>query len=188
MNIKKGLHIQWNKKVYKIIDFLHVKQGKGYPFIRTKLKNLLTGNIIENNFSTKKKLNKVQIEAILYKYLYKEKSFLYFMNKKNYEQIQIEKRLMQNNIEFLKEGMEITIFFHIKNDKEKQFLFFKIPTTVVLKVKHTECIKKGDTINNSNKISILETGKKLLVPAFIDIGDFIKINTENESYIERIRK
>ncbi|WP_185872206.1 elongation factor P [Blattabacterium cuenoti] len=187
MKIKKGLYIQWNKEVYKIIDFLHVKPGKGYAFIRTKLKNIITGNILENNFSSKHKIKEVKVESNFYQYLYKEKNFFYFMNEINYDQIQIEKKLIKN-IDFLKEGMRITIFFHIKNEKEKIFLFLKMPSTVILKVKHTEIVKKGYTINNTNKIAILETGIKLLVPSFIDIGDFVKINTDNRSYIERIRE
>ncbi|WP_185853317.1 elongation factor P [Blattabacterium cuenoti] len=187
MNIRKGLHIQWNKEVYKIIDFLHVKPGKGYAFVRTKLKNLVTGHILENNFSAKHKLKEVKVKSNFYWYLYKEKDFFYFMNEINYDQIQIEEKLIKN-IEFLKEGMRITIFFHIKNEKEKTFLFLKMPSTVILKVKHTEIVKKGDTINNTNKIAVLETGTRLLVPSFIDIGELVKINTEHRSYIERIKK
>ncbi|WP_185867127.1 elongation factor P [Blattabacterium cuenoti] len=189
MNIKKGLYIQWNKEIYKIIDFLHVKPGKGYAFVRTKLKNLITGHILENNFSAKHKLKEVTIESSLYRYLYKERNIFCFMSENTYEQIQIEERLIKNiNIEFLKEGMKITIFFHVINEKEKIFLFLKMHSTIILKVEHTEYVKKGDTINNSNKIAVLETGARLLVPSFIDIGELIKINTENRSYIERVRK
>ncbi|WP_238784158.1 hypothetical protein [Blattabacterium cuenoti] len=111
------------------------------------------------------------------------------MSEITYDQIQIEEKLIKNkNIELLKEGMKINIFFHVKNRKEKNFLFLKIPTTLILKVEKTESVKKGDTINNTNKIAVLETGTKLLVPSFIKIGEFVKINTENRSYIERIRK
>ncbi|WP_185860699.1 elongation factor P [Blattabacterium cuenoti] len=189
MNLKKGLYIQWNNEIFKIIDFLHVKPGKGYAFIRTKLKNLVTGHIVENNFSAKYKLKKVQIESYLYRYLYKKRNIFHFINDNNYDQIQIEEKLIKNiNIGFLKEGMKISIFFHIKSEKEKIFLFLKIPSTVILKVKKTEYIKKGDTINKTNKTVILETGTKLLVPSFIYIGDLIKINTKNRSYIERVRK
>ncbi|WP_041178399.1 elongation factor P [Blattabacterium sp. (Blaberus giganteus)] len=189
MNIRKGLYIQWNEEIYKIIDFLHVKPGKGYAFFRTKLKNLITGHVLENNFSAKHKLKKVQIEFDSYRYLYKEINIFYFMNERTYDQIQIEIKLIKNtNIEFLKEGMKVKIFFHVKNEKEKIFLFLKMPSTVIFKVEHTESVKKGDTINNSNKIAVLETGTRLLVPSFIDIGEFVKINIENKSYIERVRK
>ncbi|WP_185876816.1 elongation factor P [Blattabacterium cuenoti] len=188
MNIKKGLHIQWNKEVYKIIDFLHVKPGKGDVFIKTKLKNLVTGNILEYNFSSKNKLKKARIESYFYSFLYKKKNSFYFMNEINYDQIEIEKEAIKNNISFLKEGTRVTIFFHVKNEKEKIFLFLKMPTTIILKVKHTEFIKKGDTINNANKLAILETGAQLLVPSFIRIGEFIKINTENRYYMERIKR
>ncbi|WP_185863234.1 elongation factor P [Blattabacterium cuenoti] len=189
MNIRKGLYIQWNKEIFKIIDFLHVKPGKGYAFIRTKLKNLVTGHVLENNFSSKHKLKKVEIEYHYYKYLYKERNIFYFMDDSTYDQIQIEKKSIRNtNIEFLKEGVKIPIFFHVKSEKEKIFLFFKIPSTVILEVKQTEYVKKGDTINNTNKLIILETGTRLLAPSFLKIGDFVKINTENRSYIERIKK
>lgn len=189
IKIKKGLYIQWNKEIFKIIDFLHVKPGKGYAFVRTKLKNLVTGHVLENNFSEKHKLKKVKIESDLYRYLYKEKNIFHFMNDSTYDQIQIEENLIKNiNIEFLKEGMKIPIFFHVISEKEKIFLFLKILSTVILKVEQTEYVKKGDTINNINKIVVLETGTRLLVPSFIDKGDFVKINTENRSYIERVRK
>ncbi|WP_185869015.1 elongation factor P [Blattabacterium cuenoti] len=187
MNIRKGLYIQFNKEIYKIIDFLHVKPGKGYAFIRTKLKNMVTGSIIENNFSSRSKLQEVRIEYNFYQYLYKKKNCIYFMDEINCNQIQIKEKLIKN-VDLLKEGMRVSIFFHIKNEKEKIFLFLKMPSTVILKVKHTEIVKKGDTINNTNKIAVLETGTKLLVPSFIKIGEFVKINTEHRSYIERITK
>ncbi|WP_185864450.1 elongation factor P [Blattabacterium cuenoti] len=185
-NIKKGIYIQCNGNIYKVIDFLHVKPGKGYPFIRTKLKNVITENILEYNFSSKHQLKIAKINSYFYKYLYKDKFFFYFMNDHTYDQIQIEKKLIKN-IKFLKEGTKVCLFFHIIDNEKKDFLFLKMPTTVILKVKFTENMKKGDTINNTNKIAILETGTKLLVPSFINIGDLLKINTENESYIERIR-
>ncbi|BAM99860.1 elongation factor P [Blattabacterium cuenoti] len=189
MKIRKGLYIQWNKEIFKIIDFLHVKPGKGYAFVRTKLKNILTGHVLENKFSSKCKLKKVKIEFYSYRYLYKEKDIFHFMNDSTYDQIQIEERLIKNiNIEFLKEGMKIPIFFHVKSEKEKIFLFLKMPSTVILKVVQTESVKKGDTINNTNKIVVLETGTRLSVPSFIKIGELLKINTKNRSYIERMRK
>ncbi|AEU09107.1 elongation factor P [Blattabacterium sp. (Cryptocercus punctulatus) str. Cpu] len=185
-NIKKGLYILHNNNdIYKIIDFLHVKPGKGYAFIRTKLKNIMTGHILEINFSAKHKIKKEKIEIESYRYLYRCQNLYYFMNIKNYDQIQIEKNY--KNIEFLKEGIEFTIFFHVKNNN-KIILFIKNNPTVILKVKYTESVKKGDTINKANKIAILETKTKLLVPTFINSGEYIKINTDSKSYIERVRK
>ncbi|WP_341664659.1 elongation factor P [Blattabacterium cuenoti] len=189
MKIRKGLYIQWNQEIFKIIDFLHVKPGKGCAFIRTKLKNLVTGHVLENKFSSKHKLKKVNIEFHSYRYLYKEKDIFHFMNDSTYDSLQIEERLINNiNIEFLKKGMKIPVFFHVKSEKERIFLFLKMPTTVILKVVHTESVKKGDTINKNNKIVVLETGTKLLGPSFIKTGEFLKINTKNRSYIERVRK
>ncbi|WP_185866575.1 elongation factor P [Blattabacterium cuenoti] len=187
-NIRKGLHIQYNNEVYKILDFLHVKPGKGYPFVRTKLKNLMTGHILENNFSAKHKVKEVKIVSDLYQYLYRDGEIFYFMNTINYNQIPIDKKLIKNHTDFLKEGIKLTIFFHIKSDNNQIVLFLKMPPTVILKVKSTEKVRKKDTINTSNKISILETGAKLLVPLFINSGEYIKINTDRKSYIERIRK
>ncbi|WP_341658172.1 hypothetical protein [Blattabacterium cuenoti] len=116
MKIRKGLYIQWNKEIFKIIDFLHVKPGKGYAFIRTKLKNLVTGHVLENKFSSKHKLKEVNIEFHSYRYLYKKRDIFYFMNDNTYDKIQIEERLIINNIniEFLKKGMKIPIFFSCK--------------------------------------------------------------------------
>ncbi|WP_185852758.1 elongation factor P [Blattabacterium cuenoti] len=187
-NIRKGLHIQHNKEIYKVIDFLHVKPGKGYAFVRTKLKNMITGHILENNFSAKHRVKEAKIVSDLYQYMYRDGEIFYFMNTTNYNQIQIDKKLIKNHADFLKEGIRLTIFFHVRSDNNQIALFLKMPPTVILKVKYTEKVRKIDTINTSSKISILETGAKLLVPLFINTGEYIKINTDRKSYIERIRK
>ncbi|WP_113738075.1 elongation factor P [Blattabacterium clevelandi] len=186
-NIRKGLYILHNKDIYKIIDFLHVKPGKGYAFIKNKLKNIITGHILENNFSDKYKIKKEKIETESYRYLYRFENLFHFMNTKSYDQIQIEKKLMKN-IKFLKEGIEFTIFFHFKNKNNKIIFFIKNSPTIILKVKYTESVKKGYTINKDSKIAILETKTKLLIPSFINSGEYIKINTDSKSYIERVRK
>lgn len=187
-NIRKGLHIQYNNEVYKIIDFLHVKPGKGYAFVRTKLKNLITGHILENNFSAKHRVKEAKIVSDLYQYLYRDVDIFYFMNTTNYNQIPIDKKLIKNHIDFLTEGIKLTIFFHVKSDNNQITLFLKMPPTVILKVRYTEKVRKIDTINTSSKIAILETEAKLLVPSFINSGEYIKINTDSKSYIERVRK
>ncbi|WP_185881887.1 elongation factor P [Blattabacterium cuenoti] len=187
-NIRKGLHIQYNDEVYKIIDFLHVKPGKGYAFIRTKLKNMITGHVLENNFSAKHRVKEAKIVSELYQYLYRDGDIFYFMNTKNYDQIPIDKKLIKNHTDFLKEGIKLTIFFHVKSDNNQIALFVKMPPTVILQVKYTEKVRKKDTINTSSKIAILETEAKLLVPLFINTGEHIKINTDSKSYIERVRK
>ncbi|BAO66324.1 elongation factor P [Candidatus Karelsulcia muelleri] len=182
-NIKKGLCIIFNNEIYKIIEFLHVKPGKGPAFIRTKLKNFITGRIIENNFISGHKIKEINLEYKIYIFLYKNKINYYFMNIKDYNQISIEKKYIKK-YKFLKSGQEVIIIYKENN---KTPFYVKIPSKVILKVIDTEIALKGDTVTNTNKYVKLETGLIIQVPLFINIGDNIKINTENSMYIERIK-
>lgn len=183
-NIKKGLCIKLNHDIYKILDFLHVKPGKGPAFIRTKLKSLTNGRIIDNTFPAKHKIEEIHLKSYLHQYLYKDINDFYFMNLEDYNQVIISKDLIKFP-QFLKEGMELMITYRIDNDMP---IFIDMPTTVLLKVIYTEPGIKGDTINSSNKEAILETGVKIQVPLFINNGDLIKVNIETGLYLEREKK
>ncbi|WP_185872744.1 elongation factor P [Blattabacterium cuenoti] len=184
VHIQKGLYLKYNNEIYKVIDYMHVKPGKGDAFIRTKLRHVINNNILENNFPSKHRIREVEVKSKIYRFLYKTKNLFYFMNIENYQTITIDNILMKN-IEFLKEGMNFYIYFKIENNI-KTILCIKMPSTVILQVQETMPVKKGDVIQKSSKIAILETKNKLLVPVFINTGEFIKINTYKKSYIERI--
>lgn len=180
-NIKKGLCIKYNNDFYKVINFLHVNPGKGQAFIRTKLKSLTNGKILENNFPSGHKIQKIDIKSSIFKYLYRDNTDLHFMDIENYNQISINKNSIKN-YKFLKEGINLTIIF-MKNDKKP--ISVEIPVNVILKVNYTEPAIKGDTATNATKIATLENGLNIQVPLFINNGEYIKINTETGLYIER---
>ncbi|WGH26330.1 MAG: elongation factor P [Candidatus Bostrichicola ureolyticus] len=181
--IKKGLCLLLNGEIYKVIEFIHVKPGKGSAFVRTKLKHIITGHILENTFPSGHKIENVRIENRNYKYLYRDKTLFYFMNVINYDQIFLDKKVI-NNYKFLKEGITVKIIFRTDNDIP---LYVDMPNNVILKVIYTEKCIKGDTIINATKPAKLENGITVQVPLFIDIGEYIKINIEKCSYIERYK-
>lgn len=183
--IKKGICIKLNNDYYKVIYFLHVKPGKGSAFIRTKLKSITNNKIIEKTFSSGHKIEKIKILSKYFKFLYKENNLFNFMNLEDYNQINVEKKKI-NNYYFLKEGEKVIIKFNI--EKNNEILCVEIPKTTILKVIETINVRKIDTINKYTKKAILETGVTIQVPLFINNNDLIKVNTENKYYLERIKK
>ncbi|YBU88121.1 MAG: elongation factor P [Candidatus Walczuchella monophlebidarum] len=181
-DIRKGLCIRFNNNVYKIIDFLHVKPGKGPAFVRTKLRNFTTGKVFDKTFPAGHKIEKVFLESHNYQFLYEDKDSYHFMNTQCYNQVQLTKNFISKK-QFLKEGMEVTITFQ-KYDETP--LSVEIPTESLLKVIYTEPGLKGDTVTNARKLATLETGAVIQVPLFIKTGDNVKINIENGVYIERV--
>jgi len=183
-DIKNGLTINFKNGLYAVVQFQHVKPGKGPAFVRTKLKNIETGKVIDNTFSSGAKLDIVRIERRPYQYLYKDDTGLIFMNNETYDQIPIDGKLI-TGIEFLKEGMNVDIVFHADNEKA---LFGELPPQVTLEVTYTEPGVKGDTTSTTvMKSATLETGAEINVPLFINIGDKIKVDTVESTYIERVK-
>ena len=182
-DIKKGLCIKYSNDIYKIIEFLHVKPGKGPAFVRTKLKSVSTGKVVDNTFSAGHKIDDVRVENRKYQFLYKDGDTYHFMNNDDYNQITIDK----NKIDYpdlLKEGENVTI---IINTEDNSPLSVDMPLSVVLEVTHTEPGVKGNTATNATKPATLETGATINVPLFINEGDKLKIDTEKSQYIERIK-
>ncbi|WGH25353.1 MAG: elongation factor P [Candidatus Shikimatogenerans bostrichidophilus] len=179
--IKKGICLEIKKKYFKIMDFLHVNPGKGNAFVRTIIKNLQNGNIIKKNFFPGTKINKIEIVSKHYIFLYKKNQNFYFINKKNFNQINLYSDFIGDKIMFLKNNDEVIINF-IKNNNFP--LSLKINKYVILKVIKNKIEIKG---NKKYKKSILETGLSIYTPLFIKIGDYIKINTATKQYIERIK-
>ena len=182
-DIRKGLCIHYNNDIYKIIDFLHVKPGKGPAFVRTKLKSVTNGKVIDNTFSAGHKIDEVRVETKKFQFLYKDGQTYHFMNVSDYNQITIEENLLDAH-GFLKEGEIVTV---LTNTEDGMSLSIEMPQSVILKVTSTEPGLKGNTATNATKPAILETGASINVPLFINEGDSIKIDPEKGSYIERVK-
>ena len=183
-DIRKGLCIHYNNDIYRIVEFLHVKPGKGPAFVRTKLKSLTNGRVIDNTFSSGHKIKEVRVESNKFQYLYKDDSGFHFMNTQDYSQIYLQKNLVDNH-DIMKEGEQVMV---VMNAEEEMPLAVELSPSVVLKVERSEPGLRGNTATNATKPAILETGAKINVPLFINEGDLIKINTSDRSYIERIKR
>ncbi|UJH67236.1 elongation factor P [Allomuricauda sp. SCSIO 65647] len=183
-DIRKGLCIKYNNDIYKIVEFLHVKPGKGPAFVRTKLKSVTTGKVIDNTFSAGHKIEDVRVETRSYQFLYAEGETYHFMNTDDYNQIALQKNNLDSP-ELIKEGEVVTIIF---NAEDNMPLSVEMPASVVLEVTHTEPGVKGNTATNATKPATVETGARINVPLFINEGDRIKIDTSNGSYQERAKE
>lgn len=182
-DIKKGLCIVYNNDTYKVTEFLHVKPGKGPAFVRTKLKSLTTGKVIDNTFSAGHKIEEVRVETRKYQYLYPEGDTYHFMNTDDYNQIFLQKEALDSP-ELLKEGEIVTIIIRTSDELP---LAVEMPVHVYLEVTHTEPGVKGNTATNATKPATVETGAQVNVPLFINEGDKIKIDTEKGTYMERVK-
>ncbi|MGA9269284.1 MAG: elongation factor P [Lutimonas sp.] len=182
-DIKKGLCIVYNNDTYKITEFLHVKPGKGPAFVRTKLKSLTTGKVLDNTFSAGHKIEEVRVETRKYQYLYPEGDTYHFMNTDDYNQISLQKEALDAP-DLLKEGEVVTIIIRTSDELP---LAVEMPSHVYLEVTHTEPGVKGNTATNATKPATVETGAQVNVPLFINEGDKIKIDTEKGSYMERVK-
>ena len=183
-DIRKGLCIRYNHDIYKIVEFLHVKPGKGPAFVRTKLKSVTTGKVVDNTFSAGHKIEDVRVESRSYQYLYPEGDTFHFMNTDDYNQIALQKDALDAP-DLLKEGEVVTIIF---NAEDNMPLSVEMPASVVLEVTHTEPGVKGNTATNATKPATVETGARINVPLFINEGDKIKIDTEKAAYLERAKE
>ncbi len=182
-DIRKGLCIKYNHDIFKIIEFLHVKPGKGPAFVRTKLKSVTTGKVIDNTFSSGHKIEDVRVETRSYQFLYAEGDTFHFMNTDDYNQISLQKSSLDAP-DLLKEGEIVTILF---NTEDSMPLSVDMPASVVLEVTHAEPGVKGNTATNATKPATVETGARVNVPLFINEGDKIKIDTEKGNYMERVK-
>lgn len=182
-DIRKGLCIRYNHDIYKIVEFLHVKPGKGPAFVRTKLKSVTTGKVIDNTFSAGHKIDDVRVETRSYQYLYAEGDTFHFMNTDDYNQISLQKEALDAP-DLLKEGEVVTIIFNAEDDMP---LSVEMPASVIVEVTHTEPGVKGNTATNATKPATVETGARINVPLFINEGDKIKVDTVKGTYLERVK-
>ncbi|MDF1550360.1 MAG: elongation factor P [Bacteroidales bacterium] len=183
-DFKNGLCLEFNNDLFTIVQFQHVKPGKGAAFVRTKLKSLTTGRVIENTFNSGVKVNVARIERRPYQFLYKDDMGYHFMNLENFEQIPIDENLISNS-KLLKEGQEVEVVFHADTETA---LTCELPPFVVMEITYTEPGLKGDTASSSAlKSATVETGAEINVPLFVNTGDKIKIDTRDNSYSERVK-
>ncbi len=180
-DFRTGLCLEHNGQLWTLIDFLRFQTGRGSANVRTKLKNLETGKVIEHTFSSGEKINPIRIERRKYQFLYREDKTYHFMNTETFDQIQIQEELV-NAPEFLRDGDEVDIVFHAEEERP---LICELNPSVILEVTYTEPGIKGDTATNTLKPATVETGAEVRVPLFVNLGDKIKVDTRTGTYIER---
>lgn len=184
-DFRNGMCFMFKGEIYSIVSFMHVKPGKGPAFVRTKLRNVKTGRILENTFNSGVKVEDVRVERRPYQYLYKDELGLNVMNTQTFEQISIPEEMV-NNSDLMKEGQIIEINFHAD---EEIPLTAEMPANVELLITNTIIGEKGNTASSTAlKPATLETGAEIMVPMFINEGDLIKVDTTTRSYSERVKQ
>ena len=181
-NIKNGAVILYKNKRMKVIEFLHVKPGKGPAFVRTKLKDIQSGKIIDETFNSGAKLQFIKVEAKKMQYLYQEGDQYIFMDNETYDQTNVGEDALGTSLGFLKAGLNVDLLFD-----GQEVLDVRLPAHVNLEVTHTEPGMKGNTATGATKPATLETGIVVNVPLFIDVGDILRLDTRTGSYIERAK-
>ena len=181
-DFKNGLIINHKNNLWKIVEFLHVKPGKGSAFVRSKLKNIRTGQVVEETFRAGEKIETVRVEARNYNYLYSENTNYIFMDQETYEQVSLTETQVENVLDFLLENTITTIAFNGDEPIE-----VRIPQHMNMIIKDTDPGEKGNTAQGGSKPAKLETNLTIQVPLFIQIGDVIRIDTKEKRYIERVK-
>ena len=182
-DIKNGVCIRMDGKLYFCIDFLHVKPGKGNTFMRTKLKDVVDGYVLERRFNIGEKLEDVRVERRPYQYLYMDGDDAIFMNQETFDQIPINKEIVSGSA-FMKEGDVVDV---VTDASTESVLYAEMPIKTVLEVTYTEPGVKGDTATNTLKPATVESGAEVRVPLFINVGEKIEIDTRDGSYVGRVR-
>jgi elongation factor P len=184
-DFRNGLCIEYNNDLYTIVQFQHVKPGKGPAFVRTKLKSLTTGKVIDNTFSAGVKISVARVERRPYQFLYKDDTGYHFMHLETYEQILLEASMIENP-DLLKESQEVEIVYHADTETP---LSCDLPPFVIMEVTYTEPGVKGDTTSSTAlKPATIETGATINVPIFINEGEKIKVDTRTKEYVERVKE
>ena len=179
-DFKKGITIEWDGGVWNIVDFQHVKPGKGAAFVRTKIKNIMTGAVVERSFNPTDKMPRAIVETKEMQYVYNDGELYYFMDVETYDQIPMSLDKVEDAIPYVKEGTNVTVRFF-----KGQPFSVEAPNFVVLEVTDTEPGAKGDTVSNVTKAATLESGAVIQVPIFVNVGDRVKVNTGTKEYLGR---
>ncbi|RZM82772.1 elongation factor P [Leptolyngbya iicbica] len=179
-DFRTGVSIELDGSVWKVTEFLHVKPGKGSAFVRTKLKNVQTGNTVEKTFRAGETVPQANLEKKVMQHTYRDGEDLVFMDMETYEEVRMTEDQVGDRVKYLKEEMEVSVVRW-----NEQILEVELPTSVVLEVTETDPGVKGDTATGGTKPAIVETGAQVMVPLFISIGEKIKVDTRNDSYLGR---
>ena len=179
-DFKTGLTITNEGNLYQVLEFQHVKPGKGAAIVKTKLKNLRTGSIVEQTFNSGIKVPTAHVDKIKMQYLYNDGNMYSFMNMNTYEQVEIDKSQISNEVKFLKEGLEVILYFY-----ENEMLGIELPEKIDFKIIQTEPAVKGNTATNATKDAIIETGYLVKVPLFIEQDEEIIVSTKDGKYVSR---
>ena len=183
-DIKKGTCIRMDGKLYFCIDFLHVKPGKGNTIMRTTLKDVVSGRVLEKRFNIGEALEDVRVERRPYQFLYKEGEDYIFMNQETFDQIPIAKELV-TGVDFMKESDVVEV---VSDADTETVLYAEMPVKTVLRITHSEPGIKGDTATNATKPATLETGVEIRVPLFVNEGDLVQVDTRDGSYLQRMKE
>ena len=183
-DIKKGTCIRMDGKLYFCIDFLHVKPGKGNTIMRTTLKDVVSGRVLEKRFNIGESLEDVRVERRAYQYLYQEGDDYIFMTQETYDQIPIAKDLI-TGVDFMKESDIVEV---VSDADTNTILYAEMPVKTILRITHSEPGIKGDTATNATKPATLETGVEVRVPLFVNEGDLIQVDTRDGSYLQRMKE
>ena len=183
-DIKKGTCIRMDGKLYFCIDFLHVKPGKGNTIMRTTLKDVVSGRVLEKRFNIGEALEDVRVERRAYQYLYQEGEDFIFMNQETYDQSPIAKDLI-TGVDFMKESDIVEV---VSDADTNTILYAEMPVKTVLRITHSEPGVKGDTATNATKPATLETGVEIRVPLFIEEGELVQVDTRDGSYLQRVKE
>ena len=179
-DFKTGLTITYEGNLYQVLEFQHVKPGKGAAIVKTKLKNSRTGSIVEQTFNSGIKVPTAHVDKIKMQYLYNDGNMYSFMNMNTYEQVEIDKSQISNEVKFLKEGLEVILYFY-----ENEMLGIELPEKIDFKIIQTEPAVKGNTATNATKDAIIETGYLVKVPLFIEQDEEIIVSTKDGKYVSR---
>ncbi|GAB3565276.1 elongation factor P [Spirosoma luteolum] len=182
-DIRNGLVLNYNNDLFQITEFQHVKPGKGAAFVRTKLKSLTTGRVIDNTFNSGATIYPVRVERRKFQFLYKDESGYNFMDQESFDQINLDEKLV-DGADMMKEGQEVEILINADSDSP---LSCELPPFVELEVTYAEPGVKGDTANSPKKRVEVESGAKIMVPLFIEQGQKIRIDTRTRDYVERVK-
>ena len=179
-DFKTGMTISYEGNLYQVLDFQHVKPGKGAAIVKAKLKNLRTGSIAEQTFNAGSKVPTAHVDKTKMQFLYADGDNYNFMNMVTYEQVDINKKQIENEVKFLKEGLEVLLFFY-----ESELLGIELPEKVDYTITQTEPAVKGNTVTGATKDAIIETGLLVKVPLFIENGEEIIVSTKDGKYVSR---
>ena len=179
--LRKGVTFEFEDQIYKVLDYSHNKPGRGNATIRTKLRNLKTGSTIDRTFQSGDRVKDIRLDHHQVEYLYQDGGLYYFMDTETYEQPALSAEMLGENIDYLKHGLQVKLTFWQEDPIE-----IELPAAVELKVVDGEAGVRGDTATGANKLVTTETGLKVQVPLFVNIGDTIKVNTETGAYLTRV--